>query len=112
MGDLLSCEFNIDTGCMEPHYADDSRISIDRTAVVNEVADNMYQYFELDWLIYNALLEHERLILNGNPEKYLKALTGRLIILSLVGKFLWVFFIRLRGYLYCKVSFAVLTKFA
>ena len=50
-------------------------ISIDCTAVKNEVADNMYQRSELDWLIYNAPLEYADLILNGNPEKYLKAVT-------------------------------------
>ncbi len=46
-----------------------------RTAVENEVADNMYQLSELDWLIYNAPLEYADLILNGDPEKYLKAVT-------------------------------------
>lgn len=75
MNDLLSCEFNIDTGCVELRYADGSRISIDCTAVENEVMDNMYQRTELDWLIYNAPLEYANLILNGNPEKYLKAVT-------------------------------------
>ena len=50
-------------------------ISIDCTAVENEVADNMYQRSELDWLIYNAPLEYADLILNGDPEKYLKAVT-------------------------------------
>lgn len=48
-------------------------ISIDCTAVENEVADNMYQQSELDWLIYNAPPEYADLILNGDPEKYLKA---------------------------------------
>ena len=50
-------------------------ISIDCTAVENEVADNMYQRSELDWLIYNAPLEYANLILNGDPEKYLKTVT-------------------------------------
>ena len=60
---ILSCEFNIDTA------------SIDCTAVENEVADNMYQRSELDWLIYNAPLEYADLILNGDPKKYLKTVT-------------------------------------
>ena len=50
-------------------------ISIDCTAVENEGADNMYQQSELDWLIHNAPLEYVELILNGDPEKYLKAVT-------------------------------------
>lgn len=72
---ILSCEFNIDTACVELIYADGSMIAIDCTAVENEVADNMYQRSELDWLIYNAPLEYADLILNGDPEKYLKAVT-------------------------------------
>lgn len=72
---ILSCEFNIDTACVELRYSDGTMISIDCTAVENEVADNMYQRSELDWLLYNAPLEYADLILNGDPEKYLKAVT-------------------------------------
>ena len=72
---ILSCEFNIDTACVELKFADGTLISIDCTAVENEVADNMYQRSELDWLIYNAPLEYADLILNGDPEKYLKTVT-------------------------------------
>ena len=72
---ILSCEFNIDTACVELKLADGTMISIDCTAVENEIADNMYQRSELDWLIYNAPLEYADLILNGDPEKYLKTVT-------------------------------------
>lgn len=72
---ILSCEFNIDTACVELRLSDGTMISIDTIAVENEVADNMYQRSELDWLIYNAPLEYADLILNGDPEKYLKAVT-------------------------------------
>ena len=72
---LLSCEFNMDTACVELKFADGSMISIDTIAVENEVADNMYQRSELDYLIYNAPLEYADLILNGDPETYLKNVT-------------------------------------
>ncbi len=75
MKHLLSCEFNIDTACVELNYSDGSMISIDCTAVENEVADNMYQRSELDYLVYNAPLEYADLILNGDPEAYLKSVT-------------------------------------
>ena len=75
MNTLISCEFNMDTACVELKYADGTTISIDTIAVENEVADNMYERSELDWLIYNAPLEYADLILNGDPEKYLKAVT-------------------------------------
>lgn len=43
------------------------------TAVENEVANNMQQRSELDWLIYNELLEFANWVLNGEIEVYLKA---------------------------------------
>lgn len=72
---LLSCEFNLDTACVELKFSDGTMITIDTVAVENEVADNMYQRSELDWLIYNAPLEYADLILNGDSEKYLKTVT-------------------------------------
>ena len=52
MNNLLSCEFNMDTACVELKLTDDSMISIDCTAVENGVANNMYQRSELAYLIY------------------------------------------------------------
>lgn len=75
MNRLLSCEFNIDNACVELKYADGSMVSIDCTAVENEVADNMYQRSELDWLIYNDPAVYADLILNGDTETYLKTVT-------------------------------------
>lgn len=75
MNHLLSCEFNIDTACVELKYADGSMISIDTIAVENEVADNMYERSELDWLIFNAPVEYADLVLNGDPVNYLKTVT-------------------------------------
>lgn len=72
---LLSCVFNIDTACVELKFDDGSMIAIDTIAVENEVADNMYQQLELDYLIYNDPVAYAELILNGDPEKYMKAVT-------------------------------------
>ena len=72
---LLSCEFNMDTACVELKFSDGSIIAIDTIAVENEVADNMYQRSELDYLIYNAPIAYADLILNGDPVAYLKAVT-------------------------------------
>ena len=72
---ILSCAFNMDTACVELKFSDGSMIAIDTIAVENEVADNMYQRSELDWLIYNAPLEYTNLILNGDPKTYLKTVT-------------------------------------
>ena len=75
MKKLLSCAFNMDTVCVELRFSDGSMISIDTIAVENEIADNMYERSELDYLIYNAPLEYADLVLNDDPEAYLKAVT-------------------------------------
>ena len=69
---LLSCEFNMDTACVELKFANGSMIAIDTIAVENEVADNMYQRSELDWLIYNKPLEYAQLVLGGDLERYVQ----------------------------------------
>ena len=75
MGRLISCKFNMDAACVELKFFDGSMIAIDTIAVENEVADNMYQRSELDYLIYNDPVAYAELILNGNPEAYLKTVT-------------------------------------
>ena len=72
---LISCEYNFDNCCVELKFTDGSMIAIDTIAVENEVARNMYERSELDYLIYNAPLEYADLILNGDPETYLKTVT-------------------------------------
>ena len=72
---LLSCAFNMDTACVELKFDDGSTIAIDTIAVENEVADNMYQRSELDYLIYNDPIGYADLILNGDPKIYLKTVT-------------------------------------
>ena len=72
---LLSCEFNMDTACVELKFANGSMIAIDTIAVENEVADNIYNRSELDWLIYNDPAAYADLVLNGDPETYLKTVT-------------------------------------
>ena len=75
MKTIKSCEFNMDTGCVELQFQDGSMISIDCTAVENEVADSRFQRSELDYLIYNDPLAYADLILNGDVEAYLSAVT-------------------------------------
>ena len=75
MKKLISCEFNIDTACVELKYSDGSVISINCTAVEDEVANSRFQRSELDWLIYNDTLSYAELILNGDPKEYLRTVT-------------------------------------
>ena len=79
MRKILSCEFNLDTACVELRLDDGMLLSIDCTAVENEVANSMYQRSELDWLIYNDPLAYAELILNGEPGLYLKVVTEKIL---------------------------------
>jgi hypothetical protein len=75
MRNIVSCEFNIDTAYVELCLEDGTLLSIDCTAVENEVANSMYQRSELDWLIYNDPLAYAELILNGDIANYLKSVS-------------------------------------
>ena len=70
MRELLSCEFNMDTACVELRFSNGSIVSIDCVAVEDEIAHTMYQQSELDYLVYNKPLEYARLVLGGNLKKY------------------------------------------
>ena len=72
MKKLISCEFNMDTACVELKFTDGSMITIDTIAGENDVADNMYQRSELDWLIYNKPLEYTQLVLSEDLEQYVQ----------------------------------------
>ena len=61
MKTLISCAYTMDNCCVELKF--------------REIADNMYQRSELDYLIYNDPIAYADLILNGNPETYLKTVT-------------------------------------
>ncbi len=69
---IKTCEFNIDTACVEVKLADGSMVSIDCIAVENEYANNMYETSELDYLIYNEPMSYVRFLLSGKMEEYLR----------------------------------------
>ena len=74
--DERTCKFNMDTGCVELLLRDGRKISIDCTGVEDALDVTMAQRSELDYLIYNDPLGYADLILNGEPEEYLKNVAG------------------------------------
>ena len=50
-------------------------ISIDSTLVEAEVARNMYESSELEWLVYNAPVDYVNLLLHGDVWEYLEKVT-------------------------------------
>ena len=74
--DARVCHFNMDTGCVELLLRDGRMISIDCTGVEDALNVTMAQRSELDYLIYNDPLAYAELILDGEPEEYLRNVAG------------------------------------
>ena len=74
--DARDCYFNMDTGYVELLLWDGRKVSIDCTGVEDALDVTMAQRAEWDYLIYNDPLGYADLILNGDPEGYLKIVGG------------------------------------
>ena len=74
--DERACKFNMDTGCVELLLQDGRMISIDCTGAEDALDVTMAQRSELDYLSYNDPLGYADLVLNGDPEGYLKIVGG------------------------------------
>ena len=72
---VISCVFNIDTAYVEVRFVDGSMIAIDCTVVEAEVARNMYESSELQWLVYHAPVDYVNLLLHGDVQEYLRNVT-------------------------------------
>ena len=66
----------MDTGCVELLLLNGRKISIDCTGVEDALNVTMAQRSELDYLIYNDPLGYANLILDSEPEEYLKNAAG------------------------------------
>ena len=66
----------MDTGCVELLPWDGRMISIDCTGVEDALDVTMAQQSELDYLIHNNPLGYADLVLNGEPEEYLRNAAG------------------------------------
>ncbi len=72
MNKIISCEFNIDTACVEVKFIDGSIVSVDCCAVEDEFASNIYEASMLDYLICNNPLGYVELLLSGKIEGFLR----------------------------------------
>ena len=74
--DERACKFNMDTGGVELTLQDGRKIFIDSIGVEDALDVTLAQRSELDYLVYNDPLGYADLILNGDPEEYLRNVTG------------------------------------
>ena len=76
MRKLVSCEFNIDTVCVELRYTGGEKLSIYTPGIEDSLDTTPAMRTELDWLIYNAPREYATMTLDGTLEGYLKRAAG------------------------------------
>ena len=76
MKKLISCEFNINTACVELRYADGEAISLYPPGIEDSFDTTLPRRTEMDWLIYNAPLEYAQMALDGTLEQYLGEAAG------------------------------------
>ena len=74
--DERACHFNMDTGCVKLLLRNGRKVFSDCTVVEDELDVTMAHRSELSYLICNDPLGYADLILNGNPEEYLKMWRG------------------------------------
>ena len=75
MAKQITCEYNIDTACVEVRCGKQLVLSIDCIAVEDTIPRNMYERSALDYLVYNTPLEYVELILSGEIYEYLRKYT-------------------------------------
>ncbi len=68
---LISCEFDIDTACVELRFTENVSLSIDCDVIESQYAHTTQQKCNLDYLVYNAPLEYAQLVLTGKVTDYL-----------------------------------------
>ena len=68
----FTCEYNIDTACVELRRGSTVILAVDCIAVEDQFARNLYERSALDYLVYNAPLEYAELVLCWDVEGYLK----------------------------------------
>ena len=76
MNKLISCEFNIDTACVEVQFSDGTFISIYTPGMDSALDITTRQQAEVDWLIYNNPATYVNLVLSGELENYAKNMAG------------------------------------
>ena len=68
----VSCEFNMDTGCVELKWLEGLTVAIICDAVERSFESTMKQRSEMEWLIWNDPLSYAQLVMSGELKHYLQ----------------------------------------
>ena len=71
----ITCEYNVDTACVELRLGGELILAIDCIAVEDSIPRNMYERSALDWLVYNAPMKYVELVLSREIDDYLRKYT-------------------------------------
>ena len=71
----ITCEYNVDTACVELRLGGELILAVDCIAVEDTVPRNLYERSAPDWLAHNAPLEYGEPVLSGEIEDYLRKYT-------------------------------------
>ncbi len=70
---LITCEFNMDSGCVELRFDDGTAMDVDCTAIEHKYGHTIQQRSEMNWLVYNTPLEYAELLISGKMRDYLSS---------------------------------------
>ena len=72
---IIFTGYDMDSGYVYAKFITGDVVLIDCDKVEEVIAENLYERSMLDYLIYNDPASYTELILEGHPEKFLKAVT-------------------------------------
>ena len=76
MTSIKSCEFNINTACVDVVYENGGTVSIYTPMIEESMRTTVYSRSKLDWLIDNAPIEYDQMVLDGTMQAYLDDIDG------------------------------------
>ncbi len=68
----VSCEFNMDSSCVELKWSDGLTVGIICDAVERSFETTLKQRTEMEWLIWNEPLSYAELVMSGKLAEYLR----------------------------------------
>ena len=76
MKSIKSCEFNIDTACIDVIYENGSMLSLYVPLIEESLQTTAYSHSKLDFLLDSDPLEYARMVLDGTIQEYVDIFDG------------------------------------
>jgi len=76
MSKIKSCEFNMDTACVDVIFENGGSVSIYTPMIEGAMRTTVYSRSRLDWLIENEPIEYAEMVMKGTVQEYLDLVDG------------------------------------